>query len=33
LVLLVYPGRDFLTDRMDQLKTLAARAGLLTGTE
>jgi ribonuclease P protein component len=33
LVLLVYPGRDFLPDRMDQLKTLFSRAGLLTGTE
>ncbi|GHV76964.1 hypothetical protein AGMMS49942_17850 [Spirochaetia bacterium] len=33
LVLLVYPGRDFLADRMEQLKTLIARAGLLTGTE
>jgi ribonuclease P protein component len=31
LVLLVYPGRDFLADRMDQMKTLFSRAGLLTG--
>ncbi|MDR2740518.1 MAG: ribonuclease P protein component [Treponema sp.] len=33
LVLLVYPGKDFLADRMDQLETLFSRAGLLTGTE
>jgi ribonuclease P protein component len=33
LVLLVYPGRDFLASRMDQLKTLFFKAGLLTGTE
>jgi ribonuclease P protein component len=33
LVLLVYPGKDFLTDRVDQLETLFSRAGLLTGTE
>jgi ribonuclease P protein component len=33
LVLLVYPGRDFLADRMDQLETLFSRAGLLTGTK
>jgi ribonuclease P protein component len=33
LVLLVYPGRDFLADRMDQLATLFSRAGLLRGTE
>jgi ribonuclease P protein component len=33
LVLLAYPGRDFFADRMDQLKTLFSRAGLLTGTE
>jgi hypothetical protein len=28
----VYPGRDFLADRMDQLETLFSRAGLLTET-
>jgi ribonuclease P protein component len=33
LVLLAYPGRDFLTDRIDQLIMLFSRAGLLTGTE
>jgi ribonuclease P protein component len=33
LVLLVYPGRDFLADRMDQLKTLFSRSCLLKGTE
>jgi ribonuclease P protein component len=33
LVLLVYPGKDFLADRMDQLETLFFRAGLLTGIE
>jgi ribonuclease P protein component len=33
LVLLVYPGRDFLADRIDQLETLFARAGLLAETE
>jgi ribonuclease P protein component len=33
LVLLVYPGKDFLEDRIDQLETLFSRAGLLTGTE
>jgi ribonuclease P protein component len=33
LVLLVYPGKDFLADRIDQLVTLFSRAGLLTGTE
>jgi ribonuclease P protein component len=33
LVLLVYPGRDFLADRMDQLETLFSRAGLLRRTE
>jgi ribonuclease P protein component len=32
LVLLAYPGRDSLANRMDQLKTLFSRAGLLTGT-
>ena len=32
LVLLVYPGRDSLADRMDQLATLFARAGLTRGT-
>jgi ribonuclease P protein component len=30
LVLLVYPGKDFLADRMDQLTMLFSRAGLLT---
>ncbi|MDR3123309.1 MAG: ribonuclease P protein component [Treponema sp.] len=33
LVLLVYPGRDFLADRTEQLETLFFRAGLLTGTK
>ncbi|WP_010255949.1 ribonuclease P protein component [Treponema primitia] len=33
LVLLVYPGKDFLADRLDQLKMLFSKAGLLTGTE
>jgi ribonuclease P protein component len=33
LVALVYPGRDFLADRLDQLETLFARAGLLAGAE
>jgi ribonuclease P protein component len=33
LVLLAYPGRDFLADRLDQLKTLFSRAGLLAETE
>jgi ribonuclease P protein component len=33
LVLLMYPGKDFLADRIDQLETLFSRAGLLTGTE
>ena len=32
LVLLVYPGRDFLADRMDQLETLFFRSGLWAGT-
>ena len=32
LVLLVYPGRDSLADRMAQLETLFFRAGLVTGT-
>ena len=31
LVLLVYPGRDSLADRMAQLQTLFSRAGLVTG--
>jgi len=29
LVLLVYPGRDFFTVRMDQMRDLFSRAGLL----
>jgi ribonuclease P protein component len=33
LVLLVYPGRDCLADRLDQLETLFSRAGLLAGTD
>jgi ribonuclease P protein component len=33
LVLLVYPGRDFLADRLEQLKTLFSRAGLVLGPE
>jgi ribonuclease P protein component len=31
LVLLVYPGRDSLGDRLDQLEKLFSRAGLATG--
>jgi ribonuclease P protein component len=31
LVLLVYPGRDNLPARMDQLENLFSRAGLLIG--
>jgi ribonuclease P protein component len=31
LVLLVYPGKDVLTDRMAQLEMLFSRAGLLNG--
>jgi ribonuclease P protein component len=33
LVLLVYPGRDFLADRLDQLEKLFSRAGLVAGNE
>ncbi|AEF86763.1 ribonuclease P protein component [Treponema primitia ZAS-2] len=33
LVLLVYPGKDFLKDRSRQMEALFSRAGLLTETE
>jgi ribonuclease P protein component len=33
LVLLIYPGKDFFSARMDQLGTLFSKAGLLMETE